>query len=394
MRLGWGCAPAAALALVVQELRGDGTRFEVLDPGQAPVPLLARGLGAGELSGIAWVDSGRFLLVGDGGPPFAWDAWIDIDPASGRICAQSILARLPVAGLGTDVEGIAIDRSRGTFLAADEATGRIRRFDLESRAACGSLRIPAIYEAPNLRPNFGFEALGCLRGEAWTANEESLVSDGPPSSTESGGWVRLQRFDAEGFPAGQWAYRCDPISGMTDLVDVERSGVVDLVPWDRGTVLVLEREFGGTAIPDFRSRLYAVDVSAATDVSGIRMLAAGGFVPARKTLLWERGFPFCNFEAVTLGPPLGGGRRSLVLVSDDGGGTGGQVQRLLSLVLHPVRAAPCDLDRSGVVDAADLAIMLVAWGPALDPLPSDVNGDCAVDGLDVSALLSAWGGAG
>jgi hypothetical protein len=320
-----------------------------------------------------------------------WEAWIEIDPSTGRILAQSITARIPVPGLGADVEGIAIDRAAGTVLAADEASGTIRRFDLATFAACGSLRVPPVFESPNMRANFGFEALGCLRGEAWTANEEALVSDGPVSSTQAGAWVRLQRFDAQGFPAGQWAYRNDPISGMTDLVDVERSGVVDLVPWDRHTVLVLEREFGGSVIPDFRSRLYAVDVSAATDVSNVRMLAAGGFVPAAKTLLWQRGFPFSNFEGMALGPPLADGRRSLVLVSDDGGGVGGQNQRLLSLAIRAERGAPCDLDGSGTVDGIDLGILLAAWGPALDPHPADLDQDCAIDGRDLGALLAAWG---
>ena len=380
----------AALACVFATCAG-GTSLEVSDPGQSPVPLAARGSGAEELSGIAWVESGRFLLVGDGGQQAVWDSWIDIDPASGRIVAQSIIARMPVPALGTDVEGIAIDRASGTFLAADEASAAIRRFDLATFAACGSLRVPPIYAPPNMRPNLGFEALGCLRGEAWTANEEALVSDGPVSSTQAGAWVRLQRFDSQGFPAGQWAYRCQPISGMTNLVDAERSGVVALVPWDRNTLLALEREFGGPVIPDFRSCIYAVDLSAATDVSNVRMLAAGGFVPAAKTLLWQRGFPFSNFEGMALGPPLADGRRSLLLVSDDGGGVGGQNQRLLALAVRAFLEAPCDLDGSGTVDPADLGLLLAAWGPALDPHPADVNQDCAVDGLDLGAVLAAWG---
>ena len=368
-----------------------GMTLEVSDPGQAPVPLAARGFGASELSGIAWLGSGRFLLVGDGGQQAAWEAWIDVEPTSGRILANAITSRIPVPGLGTDVEGIAIDRPGGTFLVADEASSAIRRFDLATAASCGSFRVPSAFASPNLRANLGFEALGCLRGEAWTANEEALVSDGPVSSADAGAWVRLQRFDAEGFPAGQWAYRCDPVSGMTDLVDLERSGVVDLVPWDRDTLLVLEREFGGTVIPDFRSRLYAVDLSAATDVSDVRMLAAGGFVAARKTLLWERGFPFSNFEGMALGPPISGGRRSLILVSDDGGGAGGQNQRRLALAVHAVRAAPADLDRSGTVDVLDFAMLLSAWGPALDPHPADVTQDCEVDGIDLGSVVAAWG---
>jgi hypothetical protein len=240
--------------LVVNFVR-DERGAESADPGQSPVPLAARGFGTAELSGIAWVGSGRFLLIGDGGQQALWEAWIEINPASGRIEAQFITARLEVPGLGADAEGMAIDRRTGTLLAADESASAVRRFDLATLAACGSLRVPPVFAPPNLRANLGFESLGCLRGEAWTANEEALVSDGPVSSAQSGAWVRLQRFDVDGFTAGQWAYRCDPISGMTDLVDVERSGVVDLVPWDHETLLVLERDFGGSVIPDFRSRI-------------------------------------------------------------------------------------------------------------------------------------------
>jgi len=386
-----GVPASVAIPTLLSAMAAGGPALEVLDPGQAPVPLPARDSGATELSGIAWVGSGRFLLVGDGGEQALWDAWIELDPATGRIVAQSITGRFPVPGLGTDVEGIAIDRASGTILCADEATNAIRRFDLSSFAACGALRVPAVFAPPNLRANFGFEALGCLRGEAWTANEEALVSDGPVSSTQSGAWVRLQRFDSQGYPAGQWAYRCDPISGMTELVDAERSGVVDLVPWDRDTLLVLEREFGGAFIPDFRSRLYAVDLRGASDVSNVSMLAAGGFVPASKTRLWERGFPFCNFEGMALGPPVAGGCRSLILVSDDGGGVGGQTQRLLALAVRDARPFPADLDGSGVVDGVDLGVLLSAWGPALDPHPADLTEDCSVDGADLGALLAAWG---
>jgi hypothetical protein len=121
------------------------------------------------------------------------------------------------------------------------------------------------------------------------------------------------------------------------------------------------------------------------------MLAAGGSPTLRKSLLWERRFPFSNFEGMTLGPPLAGGRRSILLVSDDGGGIGGQNQRLLALVLHVTRESPCDLDQNGTVDGRDLRIMLSEWGEAPDPSPADVNQDCVVDGEDIGLLLAAWG---
>ena len=119
--------PASAAIACSSAIAAGGASLEVSSPGQAPVPLAARGAGAEELSGIAWVESGRFLLVGDGGQQAVWEAWIDIDPSSGRILGQSITARIPVPGIGSDVEGIAIDRVTGTLLAADESSGAIRR---------------------------------------------------------------------------------------------------------------------------------------------------------------------------------------------------------------------------------------------------------------------------
>jgi subtilisin family serine protease len=54
---------------------------------------------------------------------------------------------------------------------------------------------------------------------------------------------------------------------------------------------------------------------------------------------------------------------------------------------------PIDLTGDCVVDGADLAILLGAWGPCADPLdcPADLTGDGVVDGADLALLLGAWG---
>ncbi|MEE9212233.1 MAG: right-handed parallel beta-helix repeat-containing protein [Phycisphaeraceae bacterium] len=49
-----------------------------------------------------------------------------------------------------------------------------------------------------------------------------------------------------------------------------------------------------------------------------------------------------------------------------------------------------DLNHDGVVDAADLAQLLGAWG-ANPGNPADINGDDAVDAADLALLLGAWG---
>lgn len=53
---------------------------------------------------------------------------------------------------------------------------------------------------------------------------------------------------------------------------------------------------------------------------------------------------------------------------------------------------PADVVFDGVVNGADLALVLGNWGVASDPLqPSDANGDGLVDGTDLAIVLGSWG---
>ena len=55
--------------------------------------------------------------------------------------------------------------------------------------------------------------------------------------------------------------------------------------------------------------------------------------------------------------------------------------------------APCpaDLNADGVVDGADLGLLIGDWG-ACAGCPSDIDGDGVVDGADLGLLLGSWGG--
>ena len=137
--------------------------------------------------------------------------------------------------------------------------------------------------------------------------------------------MRLQRFDDMLTPDGQWAYITQPFPG-TPFFDQERSGVSDLLALPGGEPLVLERSFSSVL---FRSRIYEVDFAGATDTPSIVNLDLTPFTPVAKTLLWERVGGTENYEGLTLGPMLDDGDQSLLLVSDNGGGS--------SQALHALR---------------------------------------------------------
>jgi len=72
----------------------------------------------------------------------------------------------------------------------------------------------------------------------------------------------------------------------------------------------------------------------------------------------------------------------------------GPVLDSVRLIPH-VRTAPtchdADLFINGVINGADLGILLSQWGPAPIGTVSDINRDGQVDGADLGFLLNAWG---
>lgn len=388
------CARSAAAAVLAASAVGCASRATAVPPtvastGQAPIAISIGTLPVAELSGIAWIGGNEYFAVGDNGVSQLWRLDIAIDPATGRINSAAVTGSLAVPGLASDGEGVAFLPARGSVVVSDEATSTIREFRVDDGALLGALTVPSIYSTSNLRSNLGLESLGAKEGEVWTANEEALVSDGPISTTSTGTLVRIQRFSTTFAPAGQWAYRTDPISALTPLVDAERSGVVEVLPLGGTRALVLEREFGGSFIPDFRSRIYFIDTAGEDDVSARTSLAKAGFESLAKSLLWEGNFALANFEGMTIGPELADGCRSLFLISDNGGGID---QRILALRICGLGTCSADIDGSGAVDGVDLASMLGFWGAAGSA--ADLDGDGLVGGGDLAVLLSAWGACG
>ncbi len=69
--------------------------------------------------------------------------------------------------------------------------------------------------------------------------------------------------------------------------------------------------------------------------------------------------------------------------------TVGSEPRLTVLFDPPANCLP-DLNTDGIVDAADLALLLGSWGPCPGCI-ADLNGDDVVNAADLALLLGAWG---
>ena len=149
------------------------------------------------------------------------------------------------------------------------------------------------------------------------------------------------RYDVKGnraTPAAQYAYVTDPIHAASQA-RARCAGLVELLFTPEGTVLAVERSYAGGL--DFRTRIYALDFTAATDVSKGE-LAAGlidqTFTPVAKGEAIFTG-NVLNLEGLALGPQLAPGRYALLGVID----TNQQGPNVVvSFELHIGEAVPSD----------------------------------------------------
>lgn len=239
-------------------------------------------------------------------------------------------------GANFDGESLALT-PKGDLFASSETEPSIRRFSPEGDLI-EELPVPQeflVEPAGQGRTNQTFESLSLSPNgrSLYTANEGFLTADG--ETADGRDRIRILRYEKEenSFePAEEFFYLAEP-----------GQGVVEIVALRERELLVLERGFvagkGNTV------QIFQVSLKGAEDVSGQESLATPGLVPVEKELLVDlancpssgatspgtQTNPLLdNFEALTLGPRLPGGRRALLLVSDDNFSTR-QVTRVVAL---------------------------------------------------------------
>jgi hypothetical protein len=292
-------------------------------------PIAIPGIGNAELSGVVWLGGSRFLAVDDGdGLLVELDLVLDEETGAVRSFVASVRATLAEA---RDPEGIAIRPGHESLLVVDEGHRDLREYDASSGELLRKIAPPPRYEG-RLKKNTGFEGITSVPDgdTVWVATEGPLRLDGSGPTVSKGGWIRLQRFDASLEPTAQYAYQTETGIGYV--------GVVDLLATPEGELLVLERALVGTG---FAARVFQVDISRATDVTDFEKLRnRDDFQRVWKRPVWERRLGFQNFEGMALGPPLGGGGRLVLLVSDGGGHREPQLLPLRMKRPVPAKGAP------------------------------------------------------
>ena len=225
------------------------------------------------------------------------------------------------------------DRSGATttqdpFVRSYDATGK----------QLSALPLPAKFAAvagsttQGIRNNLAFESLAfTLNGSLYTATENALYQDGPAASGTTGSNSRILRYapGANGFTAAQeFVYPVERVAVPPTGTNFAVNGLTELLAVDDTHLLALERSFTVNDDPTLSGntiRLYEIDLSGATDVSGVASLASlSGINPVSKRLIYDFNVglglapqSLDNLEGMTWGPTLAGGSRTLVFVSDD-----------------------------------------------------------------------------
>lgn len=174
------------------------------------------------------------------------------------------------------------------------------------------------------RDNLSFEGMALAPDgkSVWVAMEGALYEDGATASIDGGGGpIRFTQYDVStGKAMRQVAYALDaiphrpiPPTGFAD------NGVPEILMLDEHRMLVLERSFSqgvGNSI-----RIYVIDVRDGSDTLSVPNLNATNHRAARKTLVINFDtlnlMRLDNTEAMSFGPRLPNGNRTLLVASDD-----------------------------------------------------------------------------
>ncbi|WP_433272019.1 esterase-like activity of phytase family protein [Actinosynnema sp. CS-041913] len=211
---------------------------------------------------------------------------------------------------GVDPQALRYDAATGHVLWAD-AGDRTRKVDPSVREAAGNGAFVGQFATPDVQKvavdGVGAQSGKSLSGLTLTSDGQVLTALRGPLA-QDGDATRLTLHDrASGDPLVQFAYLPDAVAG---------NGVSEILAVADSRFLVLEQAGVNSA------KLYEIDFAlGATNVADLPSLAGQTYQPVAKRLvldLTRLGLSTVDdLEAVTWGPTLSDGARTLVFVSDN-----------------------------------------------------------------------------
>jgi hypothetical protein len=354
--------PASVVAVV---LAGCGGAHVALPPSPSSARLLVIGDaviarpsngtdGRADIGGLsgAYYDARRqrlYAVSDDRERPRLVTLDVTLTPAM-KVSARSVVPlQLPHQGRRTlDAEGIApapngrlYVSSEGDAADPNEPVPGIYEYTRAGRFV-RSLPLPRRYlgsdDGTGMRPNGAFEGLTVSPDgrRLFAATESSLRQDGETAAFGRGALSRILVYELPvvGAAPKEYAYRIDPLQRPTTFGHAEGEvGVAEILALSGRELLVLERGYvREVALSGARSansiRIYHVRLNADAEVTGRTSLVdAPPEAPLDKTLILDASSvagelspplrALENFEAMTFGPRLPDGSRSLLLMSDD-----------------------------------------------------------------------------
>jgi len=325
----------------------------------------------GGISGIDYVPGdGTYVAISDDGsrvdPARFYRLAIDLvdgrlDPGDVRVVGHTLLhdpTQRAWRRNSVDPEGVRLaGRERLFWVSEGNARAGIGPGVFESHIDGGFVRafaIPPYYlpgDGQGIRHNRAFESLALSHDgrSLFAALENALLQDGPAADVTHPTRVRVLQFDIDADePLAEYVYQAEavPFDALPPMAR-ETNGLVELLVLDDNRFVAVERSFARGA--GVGVRLYLAGLDGADNVLGIPSLQARADVRTMsKALLFDLGrlaVLLDNIEAITFGPRLVDGRRTLILVADNNFRSF-QVTQVLAFALddQPADAVPATRD--------------------------------------------------
>jgi hypothetical protein len=249
-----------------------------------------------------------------------------------------------ISAQALDNEGVALTKDGRLWISSEGYVTRspvvnpsIQQFSVKTGQQSGTLPIDAKFKVTyntngnqltGIKSNRGFEGLTLTPDHRYLAamTESAIISDGSQkllkntlTNPNEFKRSRLVRYDLTTQTSQEFLYNAETIpvnifapglTAVSEILAIDSTG-------DR--YLALERTYVQSNPAVFSGRIYEFDLKGATDIR-TQKASVAGIVPAKKQLVFDFAnlkTKIPNLEAMTWGPTLPNGQRSLIVMSDN-----------------------------------------------------------------------------